>query len=249
MTALEIVLVCVTGAGLAAAAAAVGWARALLVNKSENYTELNKVAKTGGTVFLGDSLVEFFPLREFFADEIIYNRGCAGDTTADVTARLSNVTDIAPSRIFLLIGTNDLGKGTAPDEVADRVKNLCSALLSAIPGLQLNVISLLPVSRRVRLLSPLVCARRTNEKLMRINYLLKKYCEGNRLNFIEVYPHLTDDAGDLKKEYTFEGLHLSITGYLQFAKVLRPYICEGRTADSPDAPPAADAEVQLSEPQ
>src|SRR5690554_2982531 len=52
------------------------------------YDELNENAKHGSTVFLGDSLTDFYRTSEFFLNFNIYNRGIAGDSTDDILRRI-----------------------------------------------------------------------------------------------------------------------------------------------------------------
>ena len=56
--------------------------------------------------------------------------------------------------------------------------------------------------------------------------ILKKYCESNNINYIDVYSELADEDGNLKLEYTKEGLHLSQEGYSVVSNILKKYITE-----------------------
>jgi hypothetical protein len=68
---------------------------------------LNSNAKI---VFVGDSITAWGSFSWLFADsglEII-NRGISGDTTAGLNNRINNIIDLSPSKIFLMIGVNDV---------------------------------------------------------------------------------------------------------------------------------------------
>jgi lysophospholipase L1-like esterase len=79
------------------------------------FTHLNAVAKPGSIVFLGDSITDFFRVNEFFPGVYVINRGISGDTTDGVLNRLAeSVYELSPSKIFLMIGTNDLGNRAVP---------------------------------------------------------------------------------------------------------------------------------------
>lgn len=45
-----------------------------------------------------------------------------------------------------------------------------------------------------------------------------------QVEFLPVFDCLTDQAGQLKKEYTTDGLHLSIAGYQALSKALKDYL-------------------------
>ncbi|CIV87072.1 lysophospholipase l1-like esterase [Streptococcus pneumoniae] len=45
-----------------------------------------------------------------------------------------------------------------------------------------------------------------------------------QVEFVPVFDCLTDQAGQLKKEYTTDGLHLSIAGYQALSKSLKDYL-------------------------
>ena len=97
------------------------------------FIELNKSAKPGGIVFVGDSITDFFRLNEFFHGVYIINRGIGGDTTDGVLKRLSeSVFDLSPSKVFILIGTNDIGENKSYDHIIgnialiiDKIQNKC----------------------------------------------------------------------------------------------------------------------------
>jgi hypothetical protein len=76
-----------------------------------SFKELNKRAQKGGVVFVGDSITEGFPIDEILqCNKPMYNRGINGDTSIGVLDKLKEeVFDLIPSKVFLLIGTNDLG--------------------------------------------------------------------------------------------------------------------------------------------
>ena len=60
--------------------------------------------------------------------------------------------------------------------------------------------------------------------IKKINKEIKDYCNENDYTYIDVYNNLTDKNGNLKLEYTEEGLHLSSLGYIKVTKILYPFI-------------------------
>jgi lysophospholipase L1-like esterase len=76
----------------------------------------NKTAKKGQIVFVGSSLMEIFPIEKMQQglnlDKQIYNRGIRATTTADMLKYMGLcIFDLEPSKVFINIGTNDIGFG------------------------------------------------------------------------------------------------------------------------------------------
>ena len=81
------------------------------VNKLKH---LNELIIKGQTLFTGSSLMEHFPINELLMsrgiNKIIYNRGVGGFTTNDFLEHMDEmIFKIEPSKIFINIGTNDIG--------------------------------------------------------------------------------------------------------------------------------------------
>jgi hypothetical protein len=88
------------------------------------YAEANRTAQKGQTVFVGSSLMEIFPIEkwqedgEVAFDHRIYNRAVRATTTAFLLVHLdTQVFDLEPSKVFVNIGTNDIGFGVPEDEL------------------------------------------------------------------------------------------------------------------------------------
>ncbi len=200
--------------------------RGLKVNKSETYEILNKHAQSGKIVFFGDSLTDFYPLQEFFDEPTIYNRGVAGDTTDNLLARLDNVTDIAPSKVFLLIGTNDIGIGKSPRYAAANTKKIILKIKEACPDCKVYIQSQYPIRRGKNLFSFFACLFRSRKRLHKLDELNRINAQELGCAFIEIYPSLCDEKNRLKKEYTFDGLHMSALAYCKISSILDKYINE-----------------------
>ena len=65
---------------------------------------------------------------------------------------------------------------------------------------------------------------RTNGQIININKLLKNYCNKNKITYINMYDLLKDENGNLKLEYTQEGLHMSDEGYEVITSELKKYV-------------------------
>lgn len=194
-------------------------------DKVQIFNDLNKNAHREGIVFLGDSLTEFYPADEFFYGCDVYNRGIAGDTTDGVLARLEeNVLVLEPKKLFLQIGTNDLGNKKSPEYIFENIKKIITQIQERLPKTQLYILSLYPVNSKATPYSKSIVLGRKNSDIRMLNCWLNDYCNSHNLPFLDVASKLMDEKGNLKKEYTIEGLHISFLGYSAITEVLKPYV-------------------------
>lgn len=195
--------------------------------KAKQFSKFNTQAKQNEIVFLGDSLTEFYQIEEFFHGLPIYNRGIASDTTDGVLERLEdNVISIKPSKVFLQIGTNDYKDKKKNEQIFANIKKIVTKLIEGIPGVKVYVISLYPVNSKAKVYSPFFTSPRKNNKIIELNQMLENYCKENNITFINVFDSLIDKDGNLDKQYTVEGLHISYEGYELITNILMPFILE-----------------------
>jgi len=179
-----------------------------------------------GIVFIGDSHTEYFELNEYFPGFPIFNRGIYGDTTYGVKKRLDeSAFMLNPSKVFLLIGANDVNKTNNTNEViVDNIKDIVRQLKTVIPNTTVYVQSLYPVNQSGKNSSRISIYKLTNERLSAINLLLRSFCGSEGIIYIDMFSQLIDEKGQLREEFSIEGLHLNEAGYRFVADVLRPYI-------------------------
>lgn len=172
-------------------------------------------------LFLGDSLTDYFDLETYFPGQPVVNSGIAGNTTDQILASMkTRVYDYNPSKIFLLIGTNDLRDGKSQEAVVQNVEKIIEEIQTNRKQAEIFVESLYPVNGSV---SSAVGVR-SNEAIQNINAQLEKYCKKKNLTYIDMYSKLQDEQGNLQTQYTVDGLHLSDEGYQIVAGVLQKYM-------------------------
>lgn len=194
--------------------------------KIELYNVISKTAPKQSTVFLGDSITEFFRISEIFSSISLHNRGIAGDTTTGVMKRLEkNVLEMNPQKVFLMIGTNDLGKKKKPNEIIQNIIQIIETIKAYNAETQIILWSICPVNKKVTLpLSRFMVGKRNNEQIDYINQQIEAYAKEHQYIYVDTNTPLKDEKGNLKKEFTYEGLHLTYPAYLEIAKLLEPYI-------------------------
>ena len=168
-------------------------------------------------VFLGDSITDYVNFGEYLPDYPIINRGIAGDTTSGVLRRLNEVISLKPRKLFLLIGTNDIGDFIETAPIVRNIRKILERIRSGSPATKLYLQSVLP-TRDI--------PSRPNAEIQALNHSLEMLAQALHCTFIDLYPLMLDEAGQLAEEYTIDGLHLSPAGNARWLGSLVPYLDE-----------------------
>lgn len=171
-------------------------------------------------VFIGDSITECFDLKKHFPSFNIVNEGLSGNTTIDILNRLDkSLYQYQPDVIFLLIGTNDLElTNLTPDEVITNIKKIVRNIKEELKDIDLYLQSIYPVDYNIK---PFSVGKRKNEDIVYINEEIKKI-EG--ITYIDMHTILKNDVGKLSSIYTYDGIHMSETGYKTIKEKLITYL-------------------------
>ena len=175
-------------------------------------------------LFLGDSITDFYPLDEYYDEIPVVNSGISGNKTTDILNDMEKrVYQYNPSKVFILIGTNDLD---SPDK--DIVKKTYNNIKKIISNIRKNrskakiyLESVYPVNNKVINNS---VNNRDNKKIKQLNKLLKEYAKEEDVIYIDIYKSLKDQDGFLNSKYTDDGLHLNSLGYVVVTRELLPYL-------------------------
>lgn len=202
----------------------------LIADKGEKavaYTRLNKNIEKGEIVFYGDSITEMCDVSLYYPEFEIINRGISGDTTSGMLERLQdNLLDIEPSTVVFLGGTNDIGKNVPIEEIAGNIESILKAIKDRCPNCRIIVQSVYPVNKNIRPRYLNQVNARTNDAVIKLNAALVELCQRRGYTYVNTYSYLIDDEGNLKSEYTRDGLHLTRKAYFALAEVIKPYLIE-----------------------
>lgn len=198
--------------------------------KIERFRYLNPYVKTGQIVFAGSSLMEQFPINELLMDfelpYTIYNRGVGGFTTSEMLQYLREmVYDLQPAYLFLNIGTNDLnGPQYSQDELIERYNLILENIKENVPGVKIYLLAYYPVNPDATDMpwAKGIFAHRTNERIRTANEALKQLAYNHSAEYLDLNADITDEKGQLKAEYTIEGMHMYANGYKVILDALRP---------------------------
>lgn len=173
-------------------------------------------------IFLGNSITNGGEWAELLRNPHAKNRGISGDTTQGVLDRLSTITKGKPSKIFLLIGTNDLSRGKSVDEVAKNVEKIVERVKRESPKTKLYVQSVFPVNPKF---NKFLGHMNRQKDIAVLNAKIKAIAARHGVTYIDVYKSLVIPSTDvMNPEYTNDGLHLLGKGYLKWVDVLKPYL-------------------------
>lgn len=206
--------------------------------KLDKFRILNKYVKKGQILFTGSSLMEQFPINEFLmaenTDRIIYNRGIGGFTTTDMLANIdTQIFDLAPSKIFINIGTNDIAYPMLPfeDVLAHAMGNyeqILTQIQTRLPDTEVYMMAYYPVNEKAKApedeWGETLFVNRNNRNLPIANEAVKKLAEKFGYHYIDVNNGLTDEEGMLKKEFTVEGIHMYANGYRVVFENMKTYL-------------------------
>lgn len=184
-----------------------------------------EVSSFDNFVLLGDSITEWYPIDEFYDDLPVVNSGVAGYKTKDILDNLKKMVFIYnPTKVFLLIGTNDIKEDPNEKEVVSNIQKIISEIQRLRPKAKVYLQSIYPVNNGDdEKVNKNTVGDRSNDVIKSINKKLEKHYRNTDVTYIDVYSELANKEGNLDLKYTEDGLHLSNLGYLRVTKTLLPY--------------------------
>ena len=204
-------------------------------DKLERYRHLNKSIRKNQILFVGSSLMEQFPIYELLLDHdlpyVIYNRGIGGYTTSELLDSMDTcIYELEPKKIFINIGTNDLnGPDYKEEELIDRYRTILNNIRTHLPDTKIYIMAYYPVNKEIGMRNPVaatVFEYRTNRRIDDANKKIELLAEEVGATYIDCNDGLKDENGDLKKEYTIDGMHMSGDGYVPVLDKLLPYLSD-----------------------
>jgi len=173
----------------------------------------------GGIVFLGDSITEYGQWEEFTQHPKVINRGIAGDTTPNLLKRLDHIIELAPTKIFLMIGINDFLFFNRHDIIKNYQK-IVDRLHIGLPNTQVYVQSILPINPTIRRIVV------DNEEVRLLNKDIQQLAKGKQFTYIDLHNLLKDANGNLDARYTLDGIHLKGAAYQIWKREIEDFLKE-----------------------
>lgn len=186
-------------------------------NTIKNIYDIN-VKSDDNFVFLGDSITEQYNLKEYYENIPTVNSGVGGNITRNILDDMENrVYKYNPTKVILLIGINDIASSIEVNDVFNNITTIINEIKENRSEAKIYVESLYPSRKDFN-------GTEYNDKINQLNEKLEKKYKDTDVVYIDINSHLKGNDGQLKKEYTTDGLHLNTQGYIKVTKLLLPYL-------------------------
>ena len=174
--------------------------------ESYDYPDVDKV-------FLGDSITDHGELQTYFPGDVLLNRGIVDDDTKGVLNRIDEVVKRNPKEVYILIGINDIAGGVNIDEYQKNMEKIIRSFDQT--KTEVIVQSILPVNNQD------FDNKISNKTVKQYNEVLQQLVEEHDIQYADLHQHFENADGQLKKEYTVDGIHLSGDGYDKWMEILK----------------------------
>lgn len=163
-------------------------------------------------VMVGDSITFGAEWNEVFKNTSIVNRGIGGDTASGILNRIDSIISTKAKKAFVMVGINDISKGTSVDEVYSSYALIIQKLKRAniTPYIQSTIYAGESLSS-------------LNSSISSLNEKLEKLAEKEGLIFIDLNKGLSS-GGLLNKKFTKDDVHLNGQGYLVWKNLINQYM-------------------------
>ncbi|NJO40989.1 MAG: G-D-S-L family lipolytic protein [Cyanobacteria bacterium RU_5_0] len=176
------------------------------------------------SILAGDSISLWFPENELPPERHWLNQGISGETSFGLLKRLDLFDQTQPETIFVMIGINDLLRGTEAQVILDNQQEIIRYLQEIHPQAQIVVQSMLPHAGekatwegRDRLLDL------SNSDIRELNQELEAIAKQEGVYFLDLYSLFANSKGNLRMEVSTDGLHLNSQGYHVWSIALQVY--------------------------
>ena len=173
-------------------------------------------------VFMGNSITDNWAAHdsEFFVRNGFVGRGISGQTSIEMLARFRrDVIDLHPKAVVILAGINDIAQNLGPialENTFGNIESMCE--LARCHGIRVVLCSVLPCDRLSWRpdIGPAA-------EVVRLNDMLKRYAERNRIAFVDYHAAFDNGKGGLDARFSHDGCHPTFYGYT----LMEPLVTEG----------------------
>jgi lysophospholipase L1-like esterase len=176
------------------------------------------------TILAGDSISLWFPPDLLPPGTTWLNQGISGEVSDGLYQRLKLWDDLNPDAVFVMIGINDLMRGTDDRTILDNYLQILRDLKDHHPETTVVIQSILPHrgddatwEGRDRLMAI------SNDRIQELNQELQKLAEAEGARYLDLFSLFADENGYLRSELSTDGLHLNERGYWVWRSALQVY--------------------------
>jgi len=171
---------------------------------------------------MGNSITEGWSNfdKDFFINNPFVNRGIGGQTTPQMLIRFKpDVVNLNPKAVVILAGINDIAENTGPVTIENIAENIISmAEIAKANEIKVFICSTLPAID-----FPWSPGMDPGPKVVKLNSILKNYCDSNNIPYVDYFSAMSDEKGGLKvPEYTTADdlVHPNLAGYKVMEKII-----------------------------
>ena len=196
------------------------WAH--LKKYEQSNSELKKINDPNRVFFMGNSITEGWSFldKDFFINNPFVNRGIGGQTTPQMLIRFKpDVVNLNPKAVVILAGINDIAENTGPVTI----ENIAENIISMVEIAKANNIKVLICSTLPAIDFPWSPGMEPGPKVIKLNSILKNYCDSNNIPYVDYFSAMSDEKGGLKvPEYTTADdlVHPNLAGYKVMEKII-----------------------------
>jgi lysophospholipase L1-like esterase len=173
---------------------------------------------TGRVIFLGNSITQGGDWAKLTGDSTAVNRGIGADITYGIRTRLDDVIRRQPSKLFVLVGINDISKDIPDVVFAAQYRAIVDSVRARSPRTRIYVQSIMPLNPTVRNFPQHYDKQ---ERVVAVNRLLRAMAKESGATYVDLWPAVVDSHGHLDASITPDGLHLNAKGYERWVRYLK----------------------------
>lgn len=172
----------------------------------------------GAIVWMGDSLTEQGWWSYLSKEKGIVNRGIGGDNTLGMLARLPEILEFAPRKIFLMAGINDLSGNRPVEEVATNIRKMLEMVREQVPTCEVYLQSVITPNDDVLAYAYI---KGKQAQIRTLNQQLKSLCDEGLATWVDLTPLMHNEKGELREELTKDGTHFHPEAYIMWVDHLK----------------------------
>jgi len=137
------------------------------------------------------------------------------------------ILTLAPSRLFINIGTNDIRSMPEGEDwmthLSANYRKICEIIRDKLPETKVYMMAYYPVNAAADPENPGLKVR-TNENVQKANRMVEGLATEFGFQYIDVNDGLKDEDGNLKREHTQDGIHFDAAAYRTVYERLKKYL-------------------------
>jgi hypothetical protein len=184
-------------------------------NGEQRILMFQKFSPNAELAFIGDSITNEGEWSDFFPTLKVVNRGIGGDKTSDILARMDSILSTKPNKAFIMIGINDIHRNISISKVLENYEAIIDLLIDA----DIEVVVQSTIQCEL-----IICGSEHVQSVNLLNDSLALLSTSKRIKFLNLGE--LSSIGGLSSEYTYDGVHLNLRGYVVWVDKILPLVNE-----------------------